>query len=61
MVGHGGSIAGSYLADPTSQNPSHCASIVVASTVRVKVISVSWQVLRLVICVFDVCTVAFYC
>ena len=35
MVGHGGSSAGSYLADPTSRIPSHCASIVVTSTVRV--------------------------
>ena len=26
MVGHGGSSAGSYLADPTSTIPSHCAS-----------------------------------
>ena len=36
MVGHGGSSAGSYLADPTSPIPSHCASIVVTSTSRVK-------------------------
>ena len=36
MVGHGGSSAGSYLADPTSPIPSHCASIVMTSTVRVK-------------------------
>ena len=36
MVGHWGSSAGSYLADPTSPIPSHCASIVVTSTVRVK-------------------------
>ena len=35
VVGHGGSIAGSYLADPTSPIPSHCASIVVTSTLRV--------------------------
>ena len=35
MVGHGESSAGSYLADPTSPIPSHCASIVVTSTVRV--------------------------
>ena len=35
MVGHGGSSASSYLADPTSPIPSHCASIVVTSTVRV--------------------------
>ena len=35
MVGHGGSSAGSYLADPTSPLPSHCASIVTTSTLRV--------------------------
>ena len=35
MVGHGGNSAGSYLADPTSPIPSHCASIVVTSTLRV--------------------------
>ena len=37
MVGHGGSSAGSYLADPTSPIPSHCASIVMTSTIRVKI------------------------
>ena len=48
MLGHGGSSAGSYLADPTSPIPSplcchypvskYCSvSIVVTSTVRVKV------------------------
>ena len=36
MVGHGGSSAGSYLADPTSPIPFHCASIVATSTSRVK-------------------------
>ena len=35
MVGHGGSSAGSYLADPTSPIPSHCASIITTSTLRV--------------------------
>ena len=43
MVGHGGSSAGSYLANPTSTIPSHCvviilcpsASAVVASTLGV--------------------------
>ena len=35
MVGHGGSSASSYLADPTSPIPSHCASIVMTSTLRV--------------------------
>ena len=37
MVRHGGSSAGSYLADPTSPIPAHCASIAVTGTVRVKV------------------------
>ena len=37
MVRHGGSSAGSYLADPTSPIPSHCASIVVTSTLRVNI------------------------
>ena len=48
MLGHGGSSAGSYLADPTSPHPlapccnypvSKCssASVVVTSTVRVKI------------------------
>ena len=36
MVGHGGSSAGSYFADPTSPISSHCASIVTTSTLRVK-------------------------
>ena len=35
MVGHEGSSAGSYLTDPTPPIPSHCASIVVTSTLRV--------------------------
>ena len=39
MVGHGGSSAGSYLANPTSPIPSHCASIVATSTLRVTPIS----------------------
>ena len=37
MVRHGGSSAGSYLADPTSPIPSHCASIVVTSTLRANI------------------------
>ena len=40
MVGHGGSSAGSYLADPTSPIPYHCASIVTTSTLRVKRVTV---------------------
>ena len=35
MVGHGGSSAGSYLTDPTTSIPAHCASIVATSTIRV--------------------------
>ena len=44
MVGHGGSSAGSYLADPTSPIPSHCASIVMTSTVRVKPNACAWDI-----------------
>ena len=40
MVGHGGSSAGSYLADPTSPIPSHCATIVATSTLRVKLVEI---------------------
>ena len=36
MVGYGGSSASSYLADPTSPIPSHCASVVTTSTLGVK-------------------------
>ena len=53
MLGHGGSSAGSYLADPTSPIPSHCAviilfqcpsaSIVATSTLRVNK-EVFWQI-----------------
>ena len=40
MVGHVGSSVGSYLADPTSPIPSHCASIVVTSTLRVNMLNI---------------------
>ena len=40
VVGHGGSSAGSYLADPTSPIPSHCASIVATSTLRVNSVEI---------------------
>ena len=40
MDGHGGSSAGSYLTDPTSPIPSHCASIVVTSTLRVNFMTI---------------------
>ena len=39
----GGSSAGSYLADPTSPIPSHCASIVWTSTVRVNILTLSGE------------------
>ena len=45
MVGHGGSSAGSYLADPTSPIPSHCASIVATSTLRVNFAVNSFELL----------------
>ena len=35
MLGHGGSSAGSYLADPTSPIPSHCAVIIRFQSVAV--------------------------
>ena len=41
MVEHGGSSAGSYFADPTSPIPSHSASIVATSTLRVNGITTS--------------------
>ena len=43
MVGHGGSSAGSYLADPTSPIPSHCASIVATSTLRVNLFAFAYR------------------
>ena len=51
MLGHGGSSAGSYLANPTSPIPSHCAviilfqssaSYVVTGTLRVKGTQHKW-------------------
>ena len=39
MVRHGGSSAGSYPADPTSPIPSHCASIVVTSTLKHNIVT----------------------
>ena len=42
MVGNGGSSAGSYLTDPTSSIPSHCASIVATSTLRINIFSMTY-------------------
>ena len=57
MVGHGGSSAGSYLADPTYPILSHCASIVVTSTLRVNcLVLFSWVFCCIVLylpCVFQ--------
>ena len=39
MVGHGGSSAGSYLADPTSPIPSQCAVIILFKSVPVHQLS----------------------
>ena len=44
MVGHGGSSAGSYLADPTSPIPSHCAVIILFKSVPVH--QLSWLALK---------------
>ena len=53
MVGHGGSSAGSYLADPTSPIPSHCASIVVTSTLRVNILyEVGYQHYAMCVCLY---------
>ena len=47
MVGHGGSSASSYLADPTSPLPSHCASIAATSTLRVNYVIIQIIPVRL--------------
>ena len=39
MLGHGGSSAGSYLADPVSPIPSHCAVIILFRSVPVHQLS----------------------
>ena len=39
MLGHGGSSASSYLADPTSPIPSHCAVIILFQSVPVHQLS----------------------
>ena len=43
MLGHGGSSAGSYLVDPTSPIPSHCAVIILFQSVSVH--QLSWLTL----------------
>ena len=44
MLGHGGSSAGSYLADLTSPIPSHCAVIILFQSVAVH--QLSWLALK---------------
>ena len=44
MVGHGGSSAGSYLADPTSPIPSQYAVIIIIK--NVPVYKLSWLILK---------------
>ena len=44
MLGHGGSSAGLYLADPTSPIPSHCAVITLFQSVSVH--QLSWLALQ---------------
>ena len=39
LLGHGGSSAGSYLADPTSPIPSHCTVIILFQSVAVHQLS----------------------
>ena len=48
MVGHGGCSAGSYLADPTSPIPSHCAVIILFTSVPVH--QLSWLALHTCVC-----------
>ena len=47
MVGHGGSSAGSYLADPTSLIPFYSASIVATSNLRVNALVCKLQHYRM--------------
>ena len=50
MVGHGGSSAGSYLADPTSPIPYHCAVIILFKSASVQ--QLSWLALKeLITCI----------
>ena len=44
MLGHGGSSAGSYLADPTSPIPLHCAVIILFQSVPVHQLSLTGTV-----------------
>ena len=61
MVGHGGSSAGSYLADPTSPIPSHCASIVATSTLRLNNVSIMYAPTLFLLSVISVKAVFLYC
>ena len=54
MTGHGGSSVGSYLVDPTSPIPSHCAGI---STLCCPLLSVCVLLAAVIEHVRDGCTV----
>ena len=56
MIGHGRSSAGSYLADPTSPIPSHCASIVATSILRLNFLQVNLQSFNMI---FDLATITY--
>ena len=56
MLGHGGSSAGLYLADPTSAIPSHCAVITLFKSVPVHQLS-RLALYELIICKLKECGV----
>ena len=49
MVGHGASSASSYLTDPTSPIPSHCAVVILCKSVPVH--QLSWLAIQEIISV----------
>ena len=59
MVGDGGSSAGSYLDDPTSPIPSHCAVIILFKSVAVH--QLSWLALKELIHCWCVCVLGLRC
>ena len=54
MVWHGGSSAGSYLTDPTSPIPSHCAAIVLFRSAPVH--QLSWLALYYITIIYCLCS-----
>ena len=53
MVGHGGSSAGSHIADPTYPIPSHCAVIVLFKCFPVNLIVVTTSTVRINTDIYD--------